>query len=484
MSTSKMPGLLIGERPRPRALALGLTEAEVAQLYAAFPTVRSITSLSQVAQNEWDVLVTKLGATDAAPHLFVIGARQVGILQSGDFGYADATVSSLDLPVAVTFGDTSRAGVLRVPADLPPILHRVVRDVLAPAAQVQQVHDVLTAKSMLGETSGVPIVRPFLVTSEGKTVAGSFTRTGGMAECWCLPRYVEYLVPWALAARSVWHGLAPDRFPQPAPWMRQQEWRTPTEIELLRARAQLDDERTAALASFDARLVAADQSITRVTEAADKRERGVLTAQGDDLKRVVIAALEDFGFQVQDMDLSWSKGDQLEDLHVRDPDSGDWLALVEIRAHIKGAQVHDLMRLQSRFGPRFRKEHNHPPDRLWYVVNHSLGQDPDQRQPALMSNPSEIALFAEDGGLVIDSVELFKLWKAIQGKTLAPAAARRRLIDATGRFTAASAPASATAITGRTVTSADRGARAPARVQTPHPPAPPRTGPGTGKRNT
>src|SRR6202022_4577796 len=97
----------------------------------------------------------------------------------------------------------------------------------------------------------------------------------------------------------------------------------------------------------------------------------------------------------------------------------------------------------------------------------------DQRPPALMSKPNELALFAEDGGVVLDSVELFKLWKAVEGETLVPAEARRLLIDATRRFTAASAPASSRAVKSRDVTSADRGARAPTRARTPHEPAPP-----------
>src|SRR5207237_899946 len=126
MTGSTMPGLMIGELPRPRTLALGLTDAEVAQLYAAFPTVRAITSLSQVAQNEWDVLVTKRGASDAAPHLFVIGVRQTGITNSGDFGYSNFTVSKdVQLPLTVSYGETSRAGVFEVPANLPPNLHRL-----------------------------------------------------------------------------------------------------------------------------------------------------------------------------------------------------------------------------------------------------------------------------------------------------------------------------------------------------------------------
>src|ERR1700737_1109172 len=426
MTTAKMPGLRIGELSRPRALALGLTDAEAAQLYAAFPTVRSIINLSQVAQNEWDVLVTKQGATGAASHLFVIAVRQTGGFQSAEFGYSNAMVSErMRIPIAGRYGDTSRAGVFEVPANLPPILHRLARDVLAPAAQRQTEHDVLPAKTVYNESTDLSFLRPFLVTSQGTAVAGSFTRVGGTAECWCLPHYVDYLVPWAQAARSLWHAIDPDRFPQPAPWMRRPEWRTPTEIELLLERGRLDDERTAAIASFDAKLAAADRSITDATEAADMRERGLLTAQGDDLKRVVTAAFEEFGFQIEDVDTSRAKGDLLEDLQVRDPDDSDWLALVEIRAHLKGAQVHDLMRLQSRFGPRYRQEHKRPPDRLWYVINHSLGQDPDQRQPALMSNPNELALFAEDGGVVLDSVELFKLWKAVEGKTLVPAEARR-----------------------------------------------------------
>ena len=52
---------------------------------------------------------------------------------------------------------------IEVPANLPPTLHRLIRDELAPAAQRQSAHEVLTSRSIAGESNQVSFVRPFLV---------------------------------------------------------------------------------------------------------------------------------------------------------------------------------------------------------------------------------------------------------------------------------------------------------------------------------
>jgi hypothetical protein len=95
------------------------------------------------------------------------------------------------------------------------------------------------------------------------------------------------------------------------------------------------------------------------------------------------------------------------------------------------------MRMQ-RFSARFQKDEGRLPDRLWYLVNHSLADDPSQRQRALASNQAEVDTFAESGGLVLDTVELFKLWQAVDAGRVDRAVARMELMRAIGRFSAAS----------------------------------------------
>lgn len=80
------------------------------------------------------------------------------------------------------------------------------------------------------------------------------------------------------------------------------------------------------------------------------------------------------------------------------------------------------------------------PDAAWYVVNQFRSQDPASRPRALASNDPEIAEFSESEppGLVIDTVELFKLWQAVGDKRVSQEEARTLLTTSTGRFEAPS----------------------------------------------
>jgi hypothetical protein len=413
----------------------GFSESAAGNLYPAFPTLRFINDLGEVAQNEWDVLVTRRGATDAAPHLFILAVEGPDAL-TRDFGWAGT-----DKPASVSYTGLTAAREFEVPADLPRALHQVVIEWLAHAAQSQQAQQHILAAlrptMQWSATSQIEeVIRPFLRTSDGRIIAGSFRRFRGNAECWCLPSYISNLLPWALVAIPEWRELSPDRFPHPAPWQARDEWRTPAELTLLTEQQRLEDAKAAALSDFQGKLDAVDQRLQTTGAAADANERALLTSQADSLKNVVIGSLRHLGFAVEDMDSAWPLGDKREDLRLKNPDHAEQIALVEVRGYARGAQLSDLMRMQ-RFAARFQKDEGRMPDRLWYVVNHSLADDPSQRQPALASNPSEVETFAESGGLVIDTVELFKIWQAVDARRVDPAIARAMLTKATGRFSAA-----------------------------------------------
>jgi len=390
--------------------------------------MRVIQSLTEVAQNEWDVLVTRMGVGDAAPHLFALVVEGADT-STRDCGWAD--VKGVGVSVSVNFSGLSVARELEVPADLPAALHTVVVDWLAPAAQAQTQHRLLQT---FGARIYERLIRPFLRTSGGNVLAGSFRRTKGRADCWCLPSYVTNLLPWATVALPEWRELAPDRFPQNDPWQSRAEWRTPGELALISERTQLENAQAAAEREFQDRLKGVDERLRALSAAADSNERALLTSKADILKNVVIKCLRHLGFVVEDMDPLRPQGDKLEDLQVRDPDYPDWIALAEVRGYARGAQLSDLMRMQ-RFATRFQKDNLRLPDRLWYVVNHSILTDPSDRQSALASNPNEVQAFAESGGLVIDTVELFKLVGAVDGRLLTPADARSSVHGAAGRFT-------------------------------------------------
>jgi hypothetical protein len=137
---------------------------------------------------------------------------------------------------------------------------------------------------------------------------------------------------------------------------------------------------------------------------------------------------------VTDMDKLTKKGDRREDLRVAIPDRPGWTALVEVRGYKRGAQVNDLQRIGGRFRRRYLQETERDADKVWYVVNQYLGEEPDGRPPTFSYNQQDLETFAEDDGLVIDTVDLFRLLVALQRQEIEAGFARDRLIDASGRF--------------------------------------------------
>ncbi|MBW3669793.1 MAG: hypothetical protein KY443_11345 [Actinobacteria bacterium] len=213
---------------------------------------------------------------------------------------------------------------------------------------------------------------------------------------------------------------------------------TPEELWALRSLDAAKEQRDRALRTLDAEVAQREAELEAKRAEADRGPRRLLTAQGDDLVQAAVGALTDLGFEVLDMDTVWSEGDKLEDLRVRLP-GGDWTAVVEVRGYAKGAQQRDLLRI-GRFVLRYLRELETMPDAAWYLVNQVRSQDPASRPKALASNDPEIAEFSEgeSPGLVIDTVELFKLWQAVVHKRVSQEEARTLLTGSAGRFQAPS----------------------------------------------
>lgn len=210
------------------------------------------------------------------------------------------------------------------------------------------------------------------------------------------------------------------------------EWRTPSEDDLEDQLEKIRSDRKRALEKFDA----AEAALQRQLEAArlkGRRDRVLLTGSGTDLAQRVQTCLESFGFRVTDADAKGTPGDLLEDLQIEDPVVDGWVALAEVTGLSKGAKVGDLGRFPRRI-KRFSEKEGRIPDALWYIVNQHRGQNPSGRPPALHANQPELEDFAEGGGLVIDTSDLFRLWKAVGKGTLSAKAARETLRSSTGRF--------------------------------------------------
>jgi hypothetical protein len=105
--------------------------------------------------------------------------------------------------------------------------------------------------------------------------------------------------------------------------------------------------------------------------------------------------------------------------------------MVEVRGYKRGAQLKDLLRL-GRFRTRFVQEEFRLPNAMWYVVNQFAEDDPAARPPVLSANPNEMATFAEDDGMAIDTADLLRLWLAVQAGIRSTDEVRSALVRLTG----------------------------------------------------
>ena len=257
---------------------------------------------------------------------------------------------------------------------------------------------------------------------------------------------VRIVVPLDVTRRDVWiqqtlrylARIDPDRCGGLRDWDDDPRWQTTAEHV---ARLALDghlETRAAAITRLDA---TTDQLTAAVTDARDAGRVGpqrLLTGNGNELVAAAGDALRALGFEITEPDESPARdGDKLEDLQLRDPAAPAWVCLIEVRGYGGGAKVTDLLRI-GRFCERYAAATGAEPTSRWYIANHFRNDPPEHRAPPLAPNPSEVAVFAGAGGLVIDSRALFQLLQRHATDDPADLAAlRAALRDRTGTLTTA-----------------------------------------------
>lgn len=428
---------LIGVNPTPAALIdVGDNDELYDQLAKLFPRARRVTKPGEVAEGEWDVVVTTQGVKwkpsghpggFASPsprvyasHLFVVA-----------FGHVDLGWAESELGAGEVTADNWRGSIeeqLQIPAGLPPDVERLVERDLVPQAQQRdrqpEIHFAQTPVEFV----------PFLTTGTGTPIAGRFRRDDELAECWALPEDVKLHTEWVRLALRHWRELAPERFQDIPGWERRAEWMTAEEAEISRAIADVDEE----LAAVTTRLEQERERLTAQLTAAQthgaKALRRLLTADGDELTDVVIGALEQLGFQVIDVDDEIAaEGDLTEDLRITDPDVDGWVALAEVKGSTRGASSRALTQIWKNV-IRYVAAGNPEPDAVWYIVNQLRDQDPDRRPEIFASKQDVLDGFSDSGGVAIDTAVLFRLVRAVEDGEFTPEEARERLRKARGRF--------------------------------------------------
>lgn len=236
---------------------------------------------------------------------------------------------------------------------------------------------------------------------------------------------------WLRYAISRWRAYRPDLFPESAEWRSSDEWLAPEELRTRAILFSFDEEAARRVAqAAEQRAALVDQ--VRVAEAEGGEQRRILEATGDDLVAVLINVFFGLGFEVVDADqLPQHKGKKQEDLRLVD---GSWTAIAEVKGYTGAAKSNDLMRVQRAVAVYAAVE-GKLPEAVWYIVNAHLGMDPSQRPEPLAAQPDVVAEFAENSdGTVLDTRELFKLWRAVQMDEITAESARLLLKGSRGYF--------------------------------------------------
>jgi hypothetical protein len=415
----------IGITPRPRLLIRGFGVEVAARLEDLFPTWKLISSTDEVAINEWDAMLTTDFIT-AQDRVIPIVAIPQQVPEGQSFVAFQPKVFGGLVKVAFRVRTVATIHILAntAPAELTDL---IVRDLL-PAVKARPLNRGLWVSN--GSTDGI---KPFALSYDGAILAGALE--DGSALCWCLPPAIADPVPWMRAAYTSWSRAWPETFPPRTNWRSELDWMTAEMIDTMLAHLELDDKLKKAIRQREDEVAVSMRAVEEVTAAADRGSRRLLTDQGSTLVDAVTTCLRELGFEIELMDGQRQKGDLLEDLQIRDPDAPGWIALGEVKSHKRGARLEDLLRM-SRCVKRFLKETSREPDRQWYVINGFCNDDPSTRPDPLDSNPAEVAIFAHDGGVVIDTRAIFKIRQQFVGSKMDPTTIRRRLRELTGTLTA------------------------------------------------
>ncbi len=436
-----------GEQTRPRALLLGLDKRTQDALSDLFPTFKAARNLGEVDQTEFDLVVT-VGRPllDSLDSLYAIG------FGSEKYPHPQVTGEGVQSWPVWFYGTTASKEFAILP-EIPDTLIAAVEETLIPLISGRGSNEILAwaapaqymtpaAALVVGiraahmhELPPPPIedvIEPFVFTKTGEILAGRYARQGHDAECWCLPKLdLHGVIGWVQTALEVWGEVNPTAFPRHVEWLRNSEWQTPEEESLTHSRDAIRQRRLEELAQIESEEADLGARLTQANVKGDSDSRRLLTGSGRDLVDGVSGVLEDLGFDVEDADESAAAGEFLEDLRLGDRSAKGWTALVEIKGYTKGAKITDLSGF-TRLVMRFVDREGHNPDALWYVVNQFRLHNPSTRQRVFHANPPELAHFASIGGLVIDSLDLFRLWRAAKLGELRTDAARELLRTSTG----------------------------------------------------
>lgn len=414
-------------------------------------SVREITKVSQINEDEWDALVTSKPLSTVfhmsgfeEQHLRSVKEHLQVIAVPGQNSDFRDFVSDDAGDIKYFVSGSSAVGSAAHLPDLDETLGRLARSDLLPLTTARDQQFGIVARTTASSFSSELLpdadgFNPILVGPNGLAYAAHYRRTP-QSSVWYLPRELPTFRPWFELAFAEWHSISPATFPSTPGWIDSPEWFTPAEYELAeridRARLELEEIETRhreELGELDAQMAA-------LRAESDTGDRLLLSGQGDPLQDQVLATLIELGFEVEDMDQVWDPRERREDYRVRDSADPAWLVIADATGTTKGVKGVKLM-VTQRFVAKWASENaGKPLPGYWVIANHFADRNPDQRPKALVRS-DEASVLEDAKGLALDTVALFHLVRAVRRDPGLKDDARARLRAAVGQFTASDAVA-------------------------------------------
>jgi len=236
----------------------------------------------------------------------------------------------------------------------------------------------------------------------------------GLGVGW-LPSVDTNQAAWVELLVTQWAQYDKDAFPSFGDWTNAREWMVAEEEGIMSQIQALEHKKKEFTIEIDKQIGEWTTQFALAKANANKGQRRLITAQGEELVDEVAKALKAIGFNVTDVDqLIGKKGTRREDLRLghSDKEGEDWNAIVEVRGYARSVgTTADLLRL-NRFATLYERETGKAPDKRIYIVNGQLELlQPQQRQEPLASATEDLQIFAESDGLLIWSIDLFRAIK-------------------------------------------------------------------------
>jgi hypothetical protein len=415
---------MVQPSPRPRILFESVPEELRDDLARFAQTADFVEPTDEVHDSDWDLYVSFGGEPNRAiPFRLSFGAQSLRLPGRGRADRASTLARDVSVDEYKTLAMRTVTPLLNKPGEPNWYWLWTEGDLLTPVKA--GIRDIATISEIE--------VRPIVTLGAERLVHAFVARNTGSSWCvWSLPRQTAQPAAWLRVVIEDLQKVAPEKFPGEPDWMEGAEWATPPLQQLLDAREAELLRHQAEDARHESEMSRIEAEAAAIRASAAKGEWRLLTAQGKELEDAVARALRTLGFEVESMDppQSTTTNPNLEDLRVRTHDDAGWECLVEVKGYTKGAKVSDVPQIIGRPVRRYISQNQREPSSLWHVVNTYANQNPSSRDPAFDNPEVDLGVLAENGGVAIDTRDLFRAVRDVAAGHVTAESVRQSLVAA------------------------------------------------------